>query len=245
MASSPDTSITSAPWSTAPISAATLLADLPDDIKSSFLGLARRTEIPTNSRLCTQGEKAGHLFLVNKGKISYSHLTHDGRQTILFWFQPGDSFGLGTMLAQPHPYIGSATSVSPCQIFSWDHDSLHDFVLRHPELACNAVAVALHYFSLLAGRHSDVLGGTARNRVAKALLKLSQDRGCAQQANGIGTQSDGIDVQITNEQLASLADVSPFTVCRVLSDWERRGALKKRRMSVQVLAPEELLPYAR
>lgn len=223
-------------WSTTALHSARLLRELPEKLRPSLLALARRTELPANVQLCTQGEAASQLFLINDGRISYVRLTAEGKQTILFWLRAGDSFGLGTLLMNSHPYMGSAISVSPCQVFSWEHASIRDFALSHPQLACSGIAIALHYLSLLAQRHDDVLNNTARARVAKTLLQLAKRTGSA--------QSEGIDVQITNEQLASLADVSPFTVSRLLSDWNHRGALKKQRKALRIVAPEELMPYA-
>ena|SRR5438045_6138126 len=224
-------------WKNTALLSARLFQELPERTTTSLLAQAHRTEVPANVRLCSEGEAAGHLFLINRGQISYDHLTHDGKQSILFWLQPGDSFGLGALLANPHPYVGSATSVSQCQVYSWNHVSICRLALAYPQLTCNALAVVLHYFSLLAERHSGILGSTARGRVAKALLELGKRAGAA--------KTTGIDIRITNDQLASMADVSPFTVSRLLSGWSRKGTVQKSRKNLQIIAPEELLPYAR
>jgi Crp-like helix-turn-helix domain len=46
---------------------------------------------------------------------------------------------------------------------------------------------------------------------------------------------------MTNEQLSSLSEVSPFTASRLLSKWERDGKLFKQRGRVTLLAPESLM----
>jgi len=57
----------------------------------------------------------------------------------------------------------------------------------------------------------------------------------------IGTPAQtSIDVLIKNDQLASLADVSPFTVSRLLKQWERDGVISKGRGIVRILSPENL-----
>src|SRR5215472_5358316 len=88
-----------------------LLAELPEKIRSSLLDEARKIECAPNTRLCTEGETATQLFLISKGSVSYSQVIPNGQQTILFWFRPGDSFGLGALLGKAHPYMGTATSV--------------------------------------------------------------------------------------------------------------------------------------
>ena len=51
----------------------------------------------------------------------------------------------------------------------------------------------------------------------------------------------GVEIRIKNEQLASLADVSPFTASRLLKRWEREGMITKRRGLIHITCPEKLL----
>ena len=43
-----------------------------------------------------------------------------------------------------------------------------------------------------------------------------------------------------NEELADEANVNPFTVSRLLSDWQRKGILTKRRGKVLLRSPQRL-----
>lgn len=53
--------------------------------------------------------------------------------------------------------------------------------------------------------------------------------------------SSGIEVDINNEDLASLADVNFFTASRLLKVWERMGIVEKSRGKVLIRRPEKLL----
>jgi len=190
--------------------------------------------VQPNVQLCSEGQTASNLFLLTKGQVKYYRLTSEGKQVILYWLEPGDVFGLGTLLAEPQAYIGSGDSISSCEVILWDQATMRRLALAHPQLACNALGIVLHYLSLLADRHSAILGSSANHRIAKALLSIGERRG--------SISSTGVELDITNEELASLADVSPFTVSRVLSDLQRKGAVKKRRKGLRIDAPEALLP---
>jgi hypothetical protein len=73
----------------------------------------------------------------------------------------------------------------------------------------------------------------ARGRVAHLLVSL---------ASAIGEATpDGVEMQITNEDLAEGANVTAFTVIRCLSDWRRAGILTKRRGKILLRKPELLL----
>jgi CRP-like cAMP-binding protein len=50
-----------------------------------------------------------------------------------------------------------------------------------------------------------------------------------------------VEVDIKNEDLASLADVNFFTVSRILGAWERQKVVSKSRGKVLIRCPEKML----
>ena len=82
-------------------------------------------------------------------------------------------------------------------------------------------------------RHASVINKNAEGRLAHTLLQLASQVG--------EVQPSGVIIEITNEQLSSLSDISSFTASRLLSKWERNGAVCKERGRVTVVAPEALM----
>jgi CRP/FNR family transcriptional regulator, nitrogen oxide reductase regulator len=214
-----------------------LLDGLTQPVRTMFLAESQKVEVRANAQLFVEGHSASQLFLLMKGHVKYFRLTPQGKQVILWWLGPGDAFGLGTMLADPPPYIGTAESVSACELLCWPQASVRTFAMAHPQIACNALSIVLHYLGALSDRHAAFLGNTANDRVARVLLNLGRRKG--------HVQPHGVDLDITNEELASLADVSPFTVSRTLSELHRKGALTKRRKVLTIHSPEALVPPSR
>ena len=61
-------------------------------------------------------------------------------------------------------------------------------------------------------------------------------------ARTVGQKVPGaVALQITNEELACAANVTPFTASRLMSQWERGGVLIKHRGKVVLRSPERLL----
>jgi CRP-like cAMP-binding protein len=48
-------------------------------------------------------------------------------------------------------------------------------------------------------------------------------------------------VNVTNEELASAENVTIFTASRLLSEWQRNGAIVKSRGNILLRSPERLL----
>ena len=64
-------------------------------------------------------------------------------------------------------------------------------------------------------------------------------------ARSIGQQvTAGIELDVTNEELANAANVTPFTASRLLSEWQRQGAVRKSRGKVLLLSLERLFSAA-
>jgi CRP-like cAMP-binding protein len=87
--------------------------------------------------------------------------------------------------------------------------------------------VAWHLMS-----HIGLVCYTGRQRVAQVLVALARTIG--QETRG------GVALHLTNEELANAANVTPFAVSRLISQWQRDRALVKRRGKVLLLSPERL-----
>jgi CRP-like cAMP-binding protein len=53
--------------------------------------------------------------------------------------------------------------------------------------------------------------------------------------------SGGVELHVRNEELANEANVTIFTVSRLMGEWQRKGLLKKSRGKVVLRLPEELI----
>jgi len=73
----------------------------------------------------------------------------------------------------------------------------------------NALSIASDYFTYYVATHVALTCHTARQRLAQVLVNL---------ADGIGQQvPGGVQLDVTNEELANTANVTLFTASRLLS----------------------------
>jgi hypothetical protein len=81
---------------------------------------------------------------------------------------------------------------------------IYEFARTHSKLEENALRIALEYIRLDSDRHLALVSDTAEHRLSR-MLTLPGSR--------IGRHGpEGLELQITNEHLASLADIS-FADC--------------------------------
>ena len=177
-------------------------------------------------------EPAIRLFLVEKGCVNYSVVTSEGREILLGRLAPGDVFGVGAFLSEPAEHFGTAKAINCTEVLTWDCQLIRQLARAYPRLAENALAIALRSINGHAERHIALVSRTARERVARALTILGTRVG--------RVLSAGVEIDIKNEDLASLADVNLFTASRLLQLWERKGILAKSRGRVLIRFPEKL-----
>lgn len=178
------------------------------------------------------GDKASHLFLLTAGRAKYSRVTKQGQEIVLWWLAPGEVFGLATLLTSPPGYLGGVEAIEDCEILAWEHRTIRNLAATYPLLAENALRITLIYLSIYSDRHAGLVAETAEQRLAHVLLNLGHRTG--------RVRCDGVEVDITNEHLSNLADVGAFTASRLLSGWEREGAIVKKRGKVLIQSPERL-----
>jgi CRP/FNR family transcriptional regulator, nitrogen oxide reductase regulator len=217
----------------APASSLSFLTGLDEPATQAILVAGQIRRISAHSNITTGGEKATHLFLVQKGRVHYYHLTKQGESVLLAYLLPGDVIGLVTLLKNPSPYMATAEADSDCELLAWEHSVIRKLVSSYPPLGENGLHMALVYLRNYIDRHIGLVTKTAEERLAETLLKLGEQAG--------KVQADGIEIRATNDQLGKLADISPFTASRVLNNWVGSGILSKGRGRIVLHSPEALM----
>jgi CRP-like cAMP-binding protein len=179
-----------------------------------------------------QASDAAEFYLLIRGRARYFFTTADGHRVLLRWLVPGDALGPRAILQTPAIYLMSAEALRESQLLVWHRSTIRDLLNRYPRLMDNALSLASEWAEWYVATHVAVVSATARARLAAVLAALVQIMG--------HQGPDGAEVRATNEELASAAYVTPFTVSRLLSDWNRAGILIKRRGIIVLVSPHRL-----
>jgi CRP-like cAMP-binding protein len=200
---------------------------------SVILAAATRRNVKKSEIVASTDQVSTYLFLVKAGCLNCYVVTNDGRRILLRRLIPGNVFGLGSFLSEPMNYIGTAQAVANSEILMWEHRLVRHLSRAYPRFGENALRSSLRCLALYAKRHMALISSNAQERLAYVLTSL---------ASGAGrTLPEGVEIEINNEDLASLADISFFTASRILKRWEHKGAVKKSRGKILISHPEKIL----
>ena len=201
-----------------------------------ILTAARPRRFPASSVMTRQGDRADQLFLLWRGRARYFFESLNGKKLILIWITPGHIFGAAALALPPSTYLVSTEATRDSIVAVWDGPTLRGLARRFPPLMLNAFHTTIDYLSWYIGTHAALTSQTARERLAHVLLGFAPSIG--QKVSG------GIELDVTNEELAHAANISPYTTSRVISEWHRTGALRKHRGKILLRSPERLFRRA-
>ena len=200
--------------------------------RRTMLAAATKRQFAARSVITNQDHPAGHFYLLTKGFARYFIVTKEGKKLLFQWIGPGDLLGGRSALSKPSCYLFSAETITDASALVWDRPTIRSLVSRFPRLLENALLTASDFLSWHLNSYVGLACYTPRHRMAEVLITLARTIG--QEVPG------GVEIQITNEELASAANVTPFTASRVMSQWQRDRALQKRRGKLLLRSPERL-----
>jgi CRP/FNR family transcriptional regulator, nitrogen oxide reductase regulator len=199
----------------------------------AIVAAATRRKFEASRVVVRAHEPARSLFLVRTGCVDYYVTNEAGQDILLRRLTAGEVFGVASLLSRPLGYIGTAKAVGHVQVLEWSSQVIRQLAKAYPQIVENALRTALRYLALYAKRHIALVSNTSQQRLAHTLSSLGSRTGRA--------HPHGVEIDIKNEDLASLADVSFFTASRVLKAWHRHGVVVKSRGKVVIRSPEKLL----
>lgn len=198
----------------------------------TVLAAARECRYQAGTVVASQGTPANSVFLLIKGRARFFILTPDGHKIILLWLPAGEIFGGAALQCRPSDYIVSTEIVRDSTALVWDRPAIRRLAVRYPQLLENALITASEYLTFYVATHVALTCHTAQQRLAAILANLAQ---------GIGHKVPaGIELDVTNEELAEAANVTHFTASRLISQWQKQGALVKTRGKILLHSPGKL-----
>jgi len=189
-----------------------------------------------NTVLTRQGAPANHLYMLVEGRARYFVETHNGQKLLLMWVVPGGMIGGGAVTLKMLNYAASTETVRDTTLLCWDRRVVRQLVTRHPRLLDSALSIAAEYMIWSIETLVRLSSNTAAERLAHVLSGLARIIGRA--------VPEGLELDVTNEELASAANITLYTTSRLLSRWQKHNLVRKRRGRIILGSPEKLLASA-
>jgi CRP/FNR family transcriptional regulator, cyclic AMP receptor protein len=202
-----------------------VLASIPAEYRAAVTKQCERRVYRKGQTIWSQGEPAGFIAFLVKGKTMSMYQSPGGRiGTTGFWCA-GDILGAGDLGSRTTRQM-TVRCLETCVLYTLSYARFETLVDRFPELAravIQALSIRLRWVAHLAIMLETESG---YERVCAVLLALA-DR------FAISTSSGSlIDLNLTHEDLASIAGVSRQYANSTLNDLRKRGYLRMEKRSL-------------
>src|SRR5438445_13629238 len=163
------------------------------------------------------------MFFIESGCVRLNEITADGRELLIRFVRPGEVCGDKAAIAGAE-YGASAVSETPVRAYAWTTGMIMALLKEVPRLATNLFGITTRYLHYSRERYRLLATASAEYRIRWAVADL---------ARSIGSSDGNATIVITGravqQDIADLAATTIYTVNRVLSGYERRGILTKKR----------------
>jgi len=201
--------------------------------RNLILASASHRKFSATAAVTNQGDPADRMFLLVKGSARHFFITPEGKRVYLQWLVAGEVFGAMALLPKFSLFLVSTEVAKDTRVLVWQRDRIRALAERYPRLLDNGLTIASDYLSWYVASHLSLICDDARRRLAHVLISLS---------SGLGQPcADGVLLEITNEQLANTANITVFTVSRLVNEWQRKGVLSKKRGSILLRSMAKLV----
>ena len=215
------------------ISASDLLKGLTSEECAVFIDAGQLRHVASNTYLFHQKDPAVVGYFLIEGKVRLAQLTPGGKQVIVDIISPERYFGLFVALADM-TYPVSAETIEDSAIYCWDTETVRELILQFPRVALNSVELIAKRFVRLQDRVQKLATERVEQRVAHALLDVSQF---------VGKEAEGgrmIDMALSHRDLAEMAGTNIYSVSRVLRKWEDEDIVSTGRQRILLCNPDYL-----
>ena len=197
-----------------------------------------RSRFAAHRILWNEGDPGNRMISIVKGKVRIYRTLPDGRQSSIFLFGPGETFGFLPFF-DGSSYPASAEVIEDLDALVMTRERLHEVINQHPDVA---VFLLTHLAKKLRGAFDQIERLSTRGvlpKVAAALLSLSS-------LSDNKMQTEIITLPVSSREYAGLIGLTPESFSRGITKLAETGIIHRiKGNSFQVLDYNRLLIQSR
>ena len=194
-----------------------LFSDLSRSELAALAGRFRVDRFRRDDYIFYEGDPAARFWVVKEGQVKIVKYNEGGKEIVIEVIPPGEIFGSAALLMKNQPATARALS---------DAVTLSLSIQEYKRMLHEYPAVSVRVIEILGERLRGVIGmrmmisERVERRVAHVLLKV---------ASKCGVETDSgwmINVSLSRQEIAELADTTTETAIRVMSRFSKSGWVK-------------------
>ena len=168
----------------------------------------------------SEGDPSHWFYVLFKGEVKITKLSHDGKEIIIELLSPGDFFG-GFAVLKGFPYPANAIAMQDCETNRISRHNLMRIIERFPNIMYDITANLGERVRELHDTLKNIALERVESRIAALLLKLAEKTGEKSTSAEIA-----IAMRLTKQDIAEMVGTTVETSIRVLSRFRKSGIIK-------------------
>jgi CRP/FNR family transcriptional regulator len=194
-----------------------LFDDLPEADLMAVAGACTVRALAKGEYLFREGQPAEGFYVVQSGVVNVHRLTPDGREQVICFFRPYESFAEATLVTID-TYPANAVATEPAQVIVVRRQEFRDLIGRRPELALRMLSSMSQHLKHLVQLLQDLKGRQIEARLADWLLQHAPAAPCAD-APAV------LELPVSKKVLAGQLGVTSETLSRTLARFRDEGSI--------------------
>lgn len=190
---------------------------IPEELYHCFESAGYLQNYEPNEDIYMQGEDAGRIYFIKKGRVRAYYVTSGGRELTYEIIEKGRIFGESSFLSQcARPVCVAA--VTQVELMACDLNQLY----THMEQSCDLMQIMLQLLSNTCNHLTAQLRRiTLYDRYQRIASLLLSETAQPDFDRGVTASS----IPYTQEDLALILNLNRVTVNRVLNEWKKKGVV--------------------
>jgi CRP-like cAMP-binding protein len=210
-----------------------LFSDLPKGQLEPLIGALERRTFKKGQVILRQGDSGNSLYIVVSGRVRIYTLSLDGHELSVEICDPGDFFGEMAVLSGA-PRSANAEAMQRTEVLVLHRVALRNHLLSNPLTAVRIIETLSERLRRTTESAEELASMSVPQRIARKLLDLVERYGVAQEDGVL------IDLDLSQEAIASLAGTTRESANRALSGMREQGIVQIGRVHIRVIDPDKL-----
>ncbi len=215
------------------------ISDSPD-FTSFFAKFATRPpiRIKKGDTIFYEGDQPDRLYFIKSGYVKMSHLSEEGKDTIIYLYGPGHVMGIRALTSSDQCLKHNAYALTDVEIITLSRKDYLDIVCQYPEFLVDLLHIFIERLNYAENKLEGFILADANARVANFLANCAQRFG--QKRDGKTTIPIPFTHQLISEFVGSLRE----TVTLAINRLKKEGIIQFEKGQITILDHEKLNHYA-
>ena len=194
---------------------------------------ARVRTFPKNVNVYPPSDASETVFVLLRGRVRICTYTHEGKQAILAFIEPGEMFG-ELSLTHSEGYEDHAETMLPSTVALIPKANFERLLADNPPFSMGITKIISWRLLRIERRLRSLLFRSNRDRVVQLMLDLVEQYGSRVEGGTL------IDIRLSHQDLANLIGCTRESVTMVLGELQSQRYLKIGRQRIVIVDPRKL-----